>query len=281
LRRLVNSLGGGRRATRLAGVALAMAVVSTTALVVWSIVVACDRLGSVPSLVGRAILIYWGLAIRSLGDETLRASEAIDLETARRELAMVVGRDTATLDEPEICRACVETLAENFNDAVVAPLFWFALGGPVALWTFKAVSTLDSMVGYRSERFRDLGWASARLDDVVAFIPARLSWLLIAVSALLVGERSKLAVAIGWRDGRKHPSPNAAWSEAAMAGALGVCLGGTATYAGVVSVKPRLGDDGEPIGRATVRRALRLMWVASGLALAFAWGVRVGLLGLA
>src|SRR5262249_34865708 len=161
---LVAGLGGGRRSERLAGVVLAFAVISTTGLVAWLTIHACDRLGPVPSLLCRALTIYWGLAIRSLGDETLRVSEASDLETARRELGWIVGRDTEALDEPEICRACVETVAENFNDAVVAPLFWFVLGGPVALWAFKAASTLDSMVGYRNERYRNLGWASAKLD---------------------------------------------------------------------------------------------------------------------
>ena len=139
---------------------------------------------------------------------------------------MIVGRDTDALDRPEICRACVETVAENCNDAVVAPLFWFAVGGPVGLWAYKAVNTLDSMVGYRNERYRRLGWASARLDDLAALIPARLTWLLIAVAAGLLGENARGAIRIGWRDGRNHPSPNAAWSEAAMAGALGVQLGG-------------------------------------------------------
>ncbi len=232
---------------------------------------ACDRLGPVGSLLGRSLLVYWGLAARSLEVETLHAAEAPDLVTARHALSMIVGRDTETLDEPEIGRACVETLAENCNDAVVAPLFWLALGGPVALWAYKAVSTLDSMVGYRDARYRDFGWASARVDDLAALVPARLTWLLIALAALLRGERAGAALRIGWRDGRKHPSPNAAWGEAAMAGALGVRLGGPATYGGVPTFKPFLGNPGDPIGPATVRRAVLLMRIAAGLAVLFAW----------
>ena len=104
---------------------------------------------------------------------------------------------------------------------MVAPLFWLALGGPVALWAYKAVNTLDSMVGYRNERYRHLGWASARLDDLVGLVPARLTWLLIAAAALVRGERAGRRLRLGWRDGRKHPSPNAAWGEAAMAGCSG------------------------------------------------------------
>jgi len=156
---------------------------------------------------------------------------------------------------------------------VVAPLFWLALGGPAALWAYKAVNTLDSMVGYRDERRRHLGWASARLDDLVGLVPARLTWLLIALAALLRGERARAALRIGWRDGRKHPSPNAAWGEAAMAGALGVELGGPATYGGVPGFKPTLGDPGAAIGPATVRRAVRLMRTAAALAVSLAWGV--------
>jgi adenosylcobinamide-phosphate synthase len=275
---------GGRRGTilrRIAGVHLATSAIGLSAFAAYALVAACDRLGPVGSLVGRSLLVYWGLAARSLGDEARRASEAPDLASARRELAMIVGRDTAHLDEPEICRACVETVAENANDAVIAPLFWFALGGPVGLWAFKAVSTLDSMVGYRDARHRDIGWASARLDDLAALIPARLTWLLIALAALLRGERAGAALRIGWRDGRKHPSPNAAWGEAAMAGALGVRLGGPATYGGVPSVKPFLGDPGDPIDPATVRRAVGVLRTVAVLAIVLAWAARAWLLRVA
>jgi adenosylcobinamide-phosphate synthase len=271
----------GRRGVvfrRISGLLMAQAVIALTAVLACAFVLACDRLGPWGSLVGRTLLVYWGLATRSLGVEALRAAEAPHLATARRELAMIVGRDTEALDESEICRACVETVAENCNDAVIAPLFWFAVGGPVALWAYKAVSTLDSMVGYRDERYRDYGWSSARLDDLAALIPARLTWFLIALAALLRGEAAGAALRIGWRDGRKHPSPNAAWGEAAMAGALGVRLGGPATYQGVPSVKPFLGDPGEPIGPDTVRRAVALMQTAAFLAVGLAWAARVWVL---
>jgi adenosylcobinamide-phosphate synthase len=280
-RRLLGVIGGGVVAERLAGVLLTVIVVGLTGVAAAGVVLACDHLGPVSSLVGRTLLVYWGLAAKSLGDETLRASEATDLDSARRELAMIVGRDTGALDEPEIGRACIETVAENYGDAVVAPLFWFAIGGPVGLWAFKAVSTLDSMVGYRNDKYRHFGWASARLDDLAAFVPARLAWLLIGLAASLTGERPWNALRIGWRDGRKHPSPNAGWGEAAMAGALSIRLGGPATYGGVPGFKPWLGEPGHPIGRATVRRSVRVMRVAAALAVALAWGVRSVLLGLA
>jgi adenosylcobinamide-phosphate synthase len=281
VRWLLARIRGRPIAQRIAGVALASVVVGLTGSVAWGAVVECDRLGGAASLLGRALLIYWGLAARSLGDEVLRASEAADIETARRELAQIVGRDTAHLDRSEIGRACLETIGENANDGVVAPLFWYAVGGPVGLWMYKAISTLDSMVGYRDARYRHLGWASARLDDLANLIPARLTWLLIALASLILGERACSALRIGWRDGRKHPSPNSAWGEAALAGALGVRLGGPSSYGGVPSLKPLLGDPGAPIEPGTVRRAVRLLWMVSGLAVALGWAFRTVVLGAA
>jgi adenosylcobinamide-phosphate synthase len=268
---------GGAVAVRLAGIGLAAFVLGTTLGAAYALAWGCDHLGVPLGMLGRALLLYWGLAIRSLGDETLRASKAADLPTARRELSLIVGRDTADLDWPEIHRACLETLGENANDAVVAPLFWYVVGGVVGLWGYKAINTLDSMIGYRDPRYRDLGWASARLDDLAGFVPARLTWLLLALAALLVQERAVAALAIGWRDGRKHPSPNSGWGEAAVAGALGVQLGGAATYGGRLSVKPRLGEPLAPIEAPTVRRAVRLVWIASLLAVALAWATRSAL----
>ena len=275
LRCVIAAWSGGARAERFAGVVLALFVVGLAAAVAWGVVALGDRLGPVVGLATRATLIYWGLAARGLGAEALRASEAPDLATARLKLALIVGRDTEALNEPEIDRACIETIAENGNDAVVAPLFWLALGGPAALWGFKAASTLDSMVGYRNARYERLGWASARLDDLLNIVPARLTWLLIVAAARVRGERSLAALQVGWRDGRKHPSPNAAWGEAAMAGALGVRLGGPATYGGVPGFKPTLGDPVASIGPDTVRRAVGLLWTVAALAVALAWGLRL------
>jgi adenosylcobinamide-phosphate synthase len=267
--------GGGARVERACGVVLAVVVVGFVASLVALATDFCDQFPGPVRLIGRGLMIYWGLAIRSLGRETLKASEASSLFVARRELSMIVGRDTAGLDQTGIYRACLETIGENTNDAVVAPLFWLAILGPAGLWGYKAVNTLDSMVGYRNDRYRHFGWASARLDDLANLIPARLTWLLIAVSAGLLGEDGLSALRIGWRDGRKHPSPNAAWGEAAIAGALGVQLGGVATYGGVPSTKPFLGDPIQSLDRSTVRRAVRIMVVASLHAAALAFAVRV------
>lgn len=278
LRRLT---GGSPQRERVAGVVLVLWVVGASMTAAWGAVRVCDAFGSWGTLLGQSALMYWGLAVRSLGREARLASDAVDIETTRRELSWIVGRDTATLDSPAICRACVETVAENYADGVVSPLFWYTLGGPVALWGFKAVSTLDSMVGYRNARYKNFGWAAARLDDLANLLPARLGWLLFATAALLLGERASAAVRVGWRDGRKHPSPNSAWCEAAMAGALGIELGGEATYGGVSSEKPRLGDSGDTIGPETVRRAVRMLWVASLLAAVAAWTARLWIVGAA
>jgi adenosylcobinamide-phosphate synthase len=219
------------------------------------------------------VLIYYGLAARSLARETqavLGPLSRDDLPEARRRLSQIVGRDTHVLPPDEICRACVETAAENTTDGVVAPLLCAAVAGPVGLWAYKAISTLDSMVGYRNARYLRFGWASARADDVANYLPARLTWLLLALAARLTGRQGRRALRIGWRDGRNHPSPNSAWSEAAMAGALGVRLGGPCSYGGVPSHKPYLGDLGAPPQVATVRQAIDLMLVTAWLALAVA-----------
>lgn len=263
LRGAVARAGGGARPERLAGVVLTIVVVGLVASVAWLLSDICGQLGGPATLIGRGLMIYWGLAIRSLAQETLRASEAQSLFVARRELSMIVGRDTANLDTAGINRACVETIGENTNNAVVAPLFWLAVLGPAGLWGYKAVNTLDRMVGYKNPRHLHFGWASARLDDLANLIPSRLTWLLIAISAALLKEDGLAAFKIGWRDGRKHPSPNAAWGEAAIAGALGVQLGGPSSSGGVPSFKPLLGEPITPIDQGTVRRAVRIMIVAA------------------
>ena len=202
---------------RAAGVMLALVVVGVTAVSAWAI---ADRLRSSGTgrFPGRTLVVnLLGTGGAQPGPRGDGCGGGPGPVGRARALALIVGRDTETLDRPEVCRACVETVAENCNDPVVAPLFWFALMGPVGLWAYKAVSTLDSMVGYRNERYVHLGWASARLDDLAAFLPARLTWLLIAFASLCAGEQAGAAFRIGWRDGRKHPSPNAGWGEAAMA----------------------------------------------------------------
>jgi adenosylcobinamide-phosphate synthase len=268
---------------RLGGCLLLLVVAGTAGAVSWGLLELAGLWHPWLRLVLAAGLVYYGLAARSLACETrfvLASCEKGDWPEARRRLARIVGRDTHGLPPEEIYRACVETVAENTTDGVVAPLFYAALGGPVGLWVYKAVSTLDSMVGYRDARYRRFGWASARADDLANFLPARLTWLLMALAALVTGHAGGRALRVGWRDGRRHPSPNSGWGEATMAGALGVQLGGPSCYQGVSSVKPTLGDPGGPLTLDKASQAVRVMLATAWLALALACAVATGLAAL-
>ena len=200
------------------------------------------------------IQIYWiftFLAMRSLNSHAatvIAHLRAGDLSAARASVAMIVGRDTADLDEPEITRAVFETVAENLNDGVIAPLFWLAVGGPVGMAAYKATNTLDSMFGHRNERYRQFGWASARMDDFANMIPARVTAALVWVVALfLPGLNARNSIQATLRDARKQPGPNSGYPEAAVAGALGVQFGGVNFYSGVHSQKEFLGDALQPL----------------------------------
>ncbi|MGH9627019.1 MAG: adenosylcobinamide-phosphate synthase CbiB [Bryobacteraceae bacterium] len=215
--------------------------------------------------------LYWIWALLALRELDLQAGAVVrelqagNLALARRRLSTIVGRDTETLDEPEILRAVIETMAENLSDGVIAPLFYLALAGPAGMAAYKAVNTLDSMVGYRSARYREFGWASARLDDAANFLPARLTALLIFLCAALLRYDAVRAVRVTWRDASLQPSPNAGYPEAAMAGALGIRLGGVNRYHGVPSPKAYLGDPVRPVTRASFSQARRLLYGSAAL----------------
>ena len=219
-----------------------------------------------------AVFLAWTcLAARSLHGESRLVAEALargDIGEARRYLSYIVGRDTADLDEPEIWRATVETVAENTSDGVIAPLFYLMLGGPVLALAYKAVNTLDSMVGYKNDRYLLFGWASARCDDLANWLPARLTGLLMVLAAPFTGLSLTGAWWIMVRDGRNHASPNSGIPEAAAAGALGVQLGGTNRYFGKPVAKPTIGDALKPLSREAYRGAVRLMYGAEGLLVA-------------
>lgn len=229
-----------------------------------------------------AILLGWSvLATRDLDRQTRGVVRAVgegDLPEARARLAMIVGRDTAELPPSEIHRAAFETAAENASDGVVAPLLFLVLGaalglGPVAALGYKAVNTLDSMVGYRNSKYLYFGRISARLDDVFNWLPAR--WT--ALAALAAGAALFGGGLRGWRvlarDARKHASPNSGYPEAAFAGALGVRIGGTNFYGGAPRVSPSIGDPVHPLDGAAVRGALLLLWVVSGATLLLGAGL--------
>jgi adenosylcobinamide-phosphate synthase len=208
-----------------------------------------------------AILASTLLAQKELGRSVRAVADGLDrsLEEGRRAVSHIVGRDPQTLDAPGVSRAAIESLAESSSDGVVAPAFWLMIFGLPGIAAYKAINTADSMVGHRTDRYFDFGWASAKLDDVVNWIPARLTALLLATSAFFVkGADAEAAWRIALRDARKHDSPNAGWPEAAMAGALGFALGGPRNYDGKVHDLPAFGDGRTDLGVKDIHRALRL-----------------------
>lgn len=210
------------------------------------------------------------LAARSLRTESLKVEEALEkegLEAGRRAVSMIVGRDTRDLTEEGVIKAAVETVAENTSDGVTAPLFYMILAGPLGGFAYKAVNTMDSMVGYNNEKYQYFGTCAARLDDAANFIPARLSALFMTAAAFLAGYDGKNAWRILKRDRKKHKSPNAAHTEAVMAGALDVQLAGDAWYFGKLVRKPFIGDGIRPIERQDIRRACRLEYATALLQL--------------
>jgi adenosylcobinamide-phosphate synthase len=235
--------------------------------------------------IGTVIIIYIAsttLALRGLADSArlvIKAAKDGCMEDARKKLAMIVGRDTGRLSEEGVLRATIETLAENLSDGFMAPLFYLAVGGlPLAI-AYKAINTLDSMVGYKNERYVDFGRAAAKLDDIANYVPARITGLILVLavflSVLFTDAHRPLSAArssfrIMKRDGRNHTSPNSGVPEAAMAGALGVRLGGPSTYGGVLIEKPFIGDIGTADYRAAADRAVTLAVIAAVSAVVFA-----------
>jgi adenosylcobinamide-phosphate synthase len=220
------------------------------------------------------VLAWTTLATRSLLGESFAviwAVEAQDLPLARKRLARIVGRDTESLDEWEILRAVIETLSEGLCDGIVAPMFYLALGGVPLAFAYKAVNTLDSMIGHWEPPYRYFGGAAARLDDVANFVPARIAAGAICLAAMLLNRNHRLAWRIFRRDGYLHPSPNAGQSEAAMAGALEIQLGGMNYYSGLPSPKPLLCAEGRPATVPDARGALRIVAVASLVVFSLAW----------
>lgn len=268
--RLEGLLRAGRLNERLAGCILVLSVVGGTYAVTWILLKWAGRIHPQVGFALSVLLIYTAMAAKSLYQESMGVARFLEegkIEEARRWVGMLVGRDTQDLDEKEITRAAVETVAENLVDGVTSPLFYAFLGGAPLALAYKAVSTLDSMVGYKNPRYLRFGWASARLDDLANYLPARLTALLIPLAALLCRQDARECWAAIRRDGGKNPSPNSGLSEAGMAGALGIQLGGTNTYGGMPSQKPLIGLPMKPLEVKDIRGANRLMWVTSFLAL--------------
>ena len=257
------------RRLRLAGAVLVIAVVAITGIVTGGVLFLLHRLHPVAGFVGETIVCWLILATKSLRTESMKVVKALEtgtLDDGRKAVSMIVGRDTEHLSEEEVLKAAVETVAENASDGILAPLLFAAVLGPVGGMCYKAVNTMDSMVGYKNDRYLDFGRAAAKVDDVLNFLPARISGFLMCLAAYC-GFDGKNAFRIFFRDRKNHASPNSAHTEAACAGALGLQLGGTHDYFGKPVVKPTIGDDLRPVRRGDVAAANRLALLTAILAL--------------
>ena len=267
-----------KQGERAAGTLLVLLVVFLSTAVPLALLVLLYRL--LPPA-GVALEVFWCyqlLAVKSLrteSDAVYRKLNGGTLDGARRAVSMIVGRDTRQLDEAGITRAAVETVAENTSDGVVAPLFFMMVGGAVGGFFYKAINTMDSMVGYKNEKYAFFGTAAAKLDDLVNFLPARMAALLMILAAALAGEDAKNARRIWKRDRRKHASPNSAQTESVMAGALHIRLAGDAWYFGQLHQKPYIGDDDRPVRPEDIRRSHRLLYGTAWLSLALFAAVRL------
>lgn len=252
---------------RKGGIAMLLALVGATLLASLALLEVTRRL---PFGWGvEALLASTLLAQKELGRAVRAVADSRSLEEARHAVSRIVGRDTGDLDEAGVSRAAIESLAESSSDAVVAPLFWLVLLGLPGIAVYKAINTADSMVGHRTDRYLDFGWASARSDDLANWIPARLTALLVAGAAYFVpGADPERAWGTALRDARKHDSPNAGWPEAAYAGALGLALGGPRSYGGRLHELPWFGSGRADLGPDDIRAALVLYGRLLSVALA-------------
>lgn len=266
-----------------AGFLLVILICAGSAAVPFGILYLAYRIHLVFGICLEILMCYQMLAVKSLKDESMRVFEELkkgDLEGARYAVSMIVGRDTRTLDEAGVTKAAVETVAENTSDGIIAPLFYMAIGGPVLMFFYKGVNTMDSMVGYKNEKYLNFGRYAAKFDDIMNYIPARISaWLMIAAS-YMCGFDGKNAAKIYKRDRYNHASPNSAQTEAVMAGALDIQLAGNAYYFGKLYEKPTIGDNIRPVESQDIQRANRLLYVSAAVAAGLFAGIRLLVQGL-
>ena len=270
LRRILPATGRGEST---GGILLVCTVTTVCTGIAFAALYLCYKVLPLAGYILESILCWQLLAAKSLDMESMRVYQSLmedNIEGARKNVSMIVGRDTAALDKAGVTRAAVETVAENASDGVAAPLLYIMLAGAAFGCLYKAVNTMDSMVGYKNEKYIRFGCAAAKTDDVLNYIPSRLCALLMVAAAFLMRLDAKNALHIWRRDRRKHASPNSAQTEAACAGALGIRLAGPVSYFGVQQDKPYIGDDKRPIRTDDIPAANRLMYATSALMLAIA-----------
>ena len=246
-------------------VLLVLAVTGSVTFLLWA---GAYRMHPLLGVVVESIMTYQILATKCLKTESMKVYDALqkqDLEAARKAVSMIVGRDTQSLDETGIAKAAIETVAENTSDGVIAPMLYTAIGGPMLGFLYKAVNTMDSMVGYKSERYLYFGRTAARLDDAVNYMPARISAVLMIAACFLSGSdyNAKKAWQIYRRDRYQHASPNSAQTEAVCAGALGIRLAGSASYFGKLVEKPYIGDAERAVETEDIKRANHLLYLTA------------------
>lgn len=266
------------------GVFFVVCVLGITALVSTAILYIAYTIHPIAGFLVESVMTYQILAAKCLKVESMKVYDKLkehDLAGARKAVSMIVGRDTECLDETGVAKAAIETVAENTSDGVIAPMIYLAIGGPVLGFVYKAVNTMDSMVGYKNDKYLYFGRAAAKLDDVVNYIPARISAILMIFASFLAGK--EFSAARAWktfqRDRYQHASPNSAQTESVCAGALGIQLAGDASYFGKIVKKPFIGDAIRPVETEDIRRSNRLMmvtaWSCEAVCLILLAGVRM------
>ncbi len=260
------------RSERTAGIFLTVMVVTGTYLTTLGIITIFYGIGRFWGIAASVIIIFYSLSVRDLLREVgnvMKALKSGNLTSARKNLSRIVGRDTHNLSEQQVTMGCIETAAESSVDGIIAPLFYAFIGGPAMAMTYKSINTLDSMVGYKNDRYKDLGWASARFDDVLNFIPARIAAIILPIASYICGADFSNSLRIVKRDGQKHPSPNSGIPEAAIAGALRVRLGGPGVYNGTHSNKPFIGDPQNNIAIDDINITTKIVMLSSIIMVVF------------
>lgn len=263
---------------RLAGLLLVVLVCSVVTGVAFGVLFAAYYINFWLGFAAEVIMCYQIFAVRCLKEESMKVYyelEKGDLEGARKAVSMIVGRDTQSLSEEGVTKAAVETIAENTSDGTLAPLFYMMIGGPVLGWFYKAVNTMDSMVGYKNDKYINFGRYGAKFDDVMNFIPARICAIFMIIASFLMGLDAKNAAKIFKRDRFNHASPNSAQTEAVMAGALNIQLAGDAWYFGKLYKKPTMGDAGRNIEYTDIKRANNLLYATAVVALLILGALRI------
>lgn len=254
---------------KLAGFILWFITVGLTYLITY-LIIRISKFSMITFFIVNSFIIYTTLATKCLKDEAVKIYNILksgDIKESRKQLSYIVGRDTSNLNEAEIIRATVETVAENTVDGIISPMFYAFIGGAPLAMAYKAVNTLDSMVGYKNEKYINLGFASAKIDDIANYIPARICVIFMTLASFVLRFDYKRCFKIAIRDRKNHKSPNCAYSEGAVAGALGIQLGGTNIYFGKPVYKPTIGDKDREIEIEDIKKTNKIMYISSILSL--------------